>query len=438
MRFIDLFAGLGGFHLGLSTLGHECVFASELSADLRDLYERNFQMKISGDIKKIAAIDIPAHDILCAGFPCQPFSKAGNQDGLDDLDRGTLFYDIVRILEHHNTQFFILENVPNLKTHDNGNTWNKISKILKDDLGYSISSCKLSPHNFGIPQIRERLFIVGCKSGLTDFSWPEKDVFERLNIRQILDNNRDKPLPDRELESLAIWQEFLDNLPRSCKLPSFPIWSMEFGATYPVNGKAPYHMTKNDLSGYRGIYGIDLKGLQKKNQLELLPSYARGKQKNKEFPKWKQNFINQNRDFYNQNKVFIDPVLPKLRQLPPSWQKLEWNCQGEERSIYQNIIQFRGSGIRVKRSNYAPALVASSTTQLPIIGWEGRYISVREAARLQSLDGLDIDLSETQSYHALGNAVNAKVVELIAERLVGKVIEKEIQSQNTLLYEPIV
>ena len=115
MNYIDLFAGLGGFHVGLERLGHKCVFASEIDRNLSDLYETNFNLRVAGDIRKIALKDIPKHDILCAGFPCQSFSQAGNRLGLKD-NRGSLFYEIVRILEYHKPKFFILENVPILKS----------------------------------------------------------------------------------------------------------------------------------------------------------------------------------------------------------------------------------------------------------------------------------------------------------------------------------
>jgi len=123
--FIDLFAGLGGFHLALKKLGCRCVFASELQPELRNLYSVNFGMECSGDINNVDITnDIPAHNILCAGFPCQPFSKAGKRQGFEDeKERGNLFYKIMEILDYHNPEFVILENVPNLKSHDGGKTY---------------------------------------------------------------------------------------------------------------------------------------------------------------------------------------------------------------------------------------------------------------------------------------------------------------------------
>ncbi len=125
MRFIDLFAGLGGFHKALHELGHECVFASELNPILREVYKENWKIEPQGDIRKIVNFnidEIPPHEILCAGFPCQPFSKAGKQKGREDKLRGTLFDEIVKILSYRKPKFFILENVPFLAKHDNKGT----------------------------------------------------------------------------------------------------------------------------------------------------------------------------------------------------------------------------------------------------------------------------------------------------------------------------
>lgn len=175
-RFVDLFAGLGGFHLALQRLGGTCVYAAEWQEHLRDLYEVNFGLRPEGDITLISPKDVPSHDVLTAGFPCQPFSKAGDQLGFECTKQGNLFFNVEAILKEKMPRFFILENVPNLLKHDDGRTWEKIQEKLglgPDGLGYHIRAEKLSPHNFGIPQIRERVYIVGSTEPLTSFQWPE-------------------------------------------------------------------------------------------------------------------------------------------------------------------------------------------------------------------------------------------------------------------------
>jgi len=177
ITFIDLFAGLGGFHLALKQLGCKCVFASEIREDLRQLYGINFpDTPTFGDITRITPEDIPSHDILCAGFPCQPFSQAGKRQGFsDEKDRGNLFDYICAILKVHKPQFVLLENVSNLMGHDGGNTW-IIIKARLEALNYEVFDPKiLSPHEFGIPQHRRRIYIV-CRNRmfgtLAEFSFP--------------------------------------------------------------------------------------------------------------------------------------------------------------------------------------------------------------------------------------------------------------------------
>src|SRR5690348_6018368 len=125
MRFVDLFAGLGGFHKALKSFGHECVFACEIDQELRRIYTENFTQSaktIKGDIRDCRD-RVPAHDILCAGFPCQPFSKSGTQKGLKDKTRGTLFHEVLYVLERRRPEYVILENVGNFERHDEGRTW---------------------------------------------------------------------------------------------------------------------------------------------------------------------------------------------------------------------------------------------------------------------------------------------------------------------------
>lgn len=429
LRFIDLFAGLGGFHLALKGLGYKCVFASELDEDLANLYERNFGLRPYGDIRSLDLSVVPAHDILCAGFPCQPFSKAGGQEGLQCPQWGDLIDYVIRILRSHHPRFFVIENVPNLVRHDNGRTWRSIEHRLRL-AGYSVSDQVLSPHHFGVPQIRERAFIVGRRGGLNGFQWPKPKTDSPLSIRAILDKSPSdaKRLPKHFLEYLQAWQDFLDRFPKSAQLPSFPIWAMEFGATYPYAEKSPITIGPTNLGAYKGSFGKPLRGLPKEEVLAALPSYARDR--SKAFPKWKIDFIRQNRELYQRHKEWIDEWLPSILDFLPSRQKFEWNCKDEPRNVWRYVIQFRASGIRTKRPTTAPSLVAMTTTQVPVIAWERRYMTMRECSRLQSMGDLAfLPENYAAAFRALGNGINVTVVREVVRQLLA--IESEPCKQAT-------
>jgi DNA (cytosine-5)-methyltransferase 1 len=173
-KFIDLFAGIGGFHIALKNLEGECVFACEINKQARETYKLNHKIKeeiFAEDITKIESDEVPSHNVLCAGFPCQPFSQAGFKKGFDDI-RGTLFFDIARIIDAKKPEAILLENVSHLLKHDDGKTFRKIEETIKS-LGYSFYYKILKASDFGLPQNRPRLFMVGFKNDVKqNFAFP--------------------------------------------------------------------------------------------------------------------------------------------------------------------------------------------------------------------------------------------------------------------------
>lgn len=459
ITFIDLFAGLGGFHIALQNLGCKCLFASELRDDLQKLYKLNFNdtPRIEGDITKVDLKSIPQHDILCAGFPCQPFSQAGKRLGFDDTEgRGNMFNyicEIIRLKEDNKPTILLLENVSNLKGHDDKRTWNTIREKL-DSLGYYVYDSILSPHQYGYPQHRKRIYIVGITKQLVDskkyeeFVFPEEHKEKECDIHSIIDKDDTniQPLNLKTLHQLKVWQLFLDQIKEHKKsIPTFPIWAMEFGANYPFVDKAPYTLDTKDLKKYTGKLGIHIVGPAYDDCIQQLPVYSRT-DKTEKFPEWKIRYIQQNRDFFQDNKEWVTKWLDNIMEWDNSHQKFEWNCGSNDNfSINDKIVQFRASGIRVKKPTYSPALNLVGT-QVPILPWIelpescipkyseeeleqyglthddikfGRYLSTKEAAKLQGMDCLNFGaLPTTRIYEALGNAVNTQVVQKIATKII--------------------
>lgn len=378
-KFIDLFSGIGGFHQAMVQLGGECVFASEIDKYAIETYYENYGIDSGCNIRDVDEKDIPEHDVLCAGFPCQTFSKAGKQAGMNDT-RGTLFFEIERILKYHKTKYIVLENVRNLVSHDNGNTWRTIYDHLKA-IGYRLTPVPIiiSPHQFGIPQLRERVVILGIYD-------PER-VDEELEIQftdliskdhnsiySVLDNDvvEDKYyLNQKEIQVLTAWDEFYKGIKE--KVIGFPIW-------------AEYFIDKDE---------------------------------EEDFPDWKKEFVRKNKCLYYNNRTFIDKWLKKydnLSSFTPTQRKMEWQAGDSIKSVWDAVIQFRPSGIRVKKPTCFPALVA--IVQVPIIGKYKRRLTVREAARLQSFPEEFIpNKDDHQAYKQFGNAVNVEVIKHAAQKL---------------------
>ena len=396
-RFIDLFCGIGGFHQAMAELGGECVYASDIDADCRKTYERNYGIKPDGDITIVKESDIPEHDVLCGGFPCQSFSKAGNRLGFADKTKGTLFFDILRILKYHKPKYALLENVRNLASHDHGNTWRVIHDSLVD-AGYDVidNPVIFSPHYIGIPQHRERVFIMCVRKDVGSLP-PFYFNIDRIPLCSIDDILLDEEeIPDLERYKLKPdmigwidnWNEFLQGI-KCEKLPGFPIWADSLCA-----------IKDNPM-----IEEWD------------------------EMPGWMKSFIKKNSELWEGNKEFIEKWIETAKKNPlffGSKAKLEWQA-GETKhpDIWQHIMQIRPSGLRVKPGTYFPALVA--ITQTSIVGKRKRFLTPRECARLQSFpDSFEYDEKNAQAYKQFGNSINVALVKLFAEYMFG---DKEVRNK---------
>lgn len=207
--FIDLFAGLGGFRLALESFGAKCVYSSEWDKAVQEVYYKNFNVMPDGDITKVDEKNIPVHDILCAGFPCQAFSISGKQRGFDD-SRGTLFFDVARIVRYHKPKIIFLENVKNFATHDNGNTLKVVVTTL-EELGYNVYYKVLNSVDYGIPQKRERIYIVCFRKDIDNkkFTFPTKSKLEK-HVIDFLEENPDVTIYN-EKKYPIIYNGKLDN-----------------------------------------------------------------------------------------------------------------------------------------------------------------------------------------------------------------------------------
>lgn len=395
-KFIDLFCGIGGFHQAMASLGGECVFACDIDPDCQKTYYRNYGLMPEGDITRVPASAIPAHDVVCGGFPCQAFSIAGKRLGFQDPTKGTLFFDVVRIIRHHHPKYLLLENVRNLASHDGGNTWKVIHQTL-DEAGYNVSPEPIifSPHLLGVPQRRERVFILGIRKDLGELPpfYFDRDEAKPSSIYSVLQDedeiqNLEKyKLKKYEVELIELWNEFLDGISDKVKKPPM----------FPVT----------DLFLHDSVSKFDYYSLT-----EQKAATAR-----------------RNVELFNTAPEFITEWLRKANKHPKfkgSKRMLEWHAgRVAKPNLWDTVMQFRQSGIRARRTDRFPTLTAVLMT--PIIGPRRRRLTPRECARLQSFpDTFIYDEKEGQAYKQFGNSVNVEVVRLFASFLLG---DEEVQKQ---------
>jgi DNA (cytosine-5)-methyltransferase 1 len=403
LKFIDLCCGIGGFHYALKNMGHECVMACDINKECVNNYEINHNIRPLGDLTKIEINTIPDFDILCAGFPCQPFSKAGEQKGFED-SRGNIFFDICKIIKHHNPKYLMLENVRNLASHDGGNTWDVIKSTI-DDLNYYTyeKPVILNALYFGVPQFRERVVIMCKRKDLG--ALPELPSMSKKNVKQtsltdIIDETVDKKynISGRMKATETVWSHFLDICrENSITIPRYPIWTDWWDSDGNNTTVTKYNKDLDDDENEKRI---------KKQQKEFYNKYK--------------NWIDKNRDFYETNINVLQPWLVESRR-NKLWlgavRKMEWQTGADNLTMNETLWSPRGSGVRIKNINYAPTLVAMAS-MIPIYGPKSRYLTPRECARLQSFpEDYIIHNDDKVAYSQFGNAVNVKMIERCARSL---------------------
>ena len=378
IRFIDLFCGVGGFHQALNRIPNtSCVFASDIDDKCRQTYELNYKLKPDGDISKINVNSIPSFDILCGGFPCQSFSNSGNKKGFEDK-RGQLFEYILKIAEVKKPSFMFLENVKHIQKIENGKIFQHILNRIKET-GYNVTTTELSPHQLGIPQQRERVVFVCIRNDIynenikINFTIPNIPI----DLSKIIETDKTKTdkykISKEEENILNVWDQMIKQFETGENL-SPTILCNEFTRSYS------------------------------EDEFKSLPS-------------WKQEYITKNKPIYNKYKPQWDKWLEQNKNILSKkeiYGKLEWQVGKKEEndSIFNHFIQFRQSGIRVKKNKYFPTLVA--IVQTPIYAKEKRYITPRECARLQSFpDDFILNENDKVAYKQFGNAVNVDVVHFV-------------------------
>lgn len=413
-RFIDLFAGIGGFHAALAALGGECVYAVEVDEKAAAVYHRNWGIDPIGDVTRDANEDVmrvPAHEVLAAGFPCQPFSKSGAQRGMDET-RGTLYWNILRIIQERRPKVVLLENVRNLAGPRHMHEWQVIIETLRDE-GYRVSEVPavfsphlLPPERGGRPQVRERVFITATydPDNLTrglDVEPPVKtgqaiDGWEpsTWHLEELLDDSHNIPgceLSASERLWIDAWDEFVQTWferTNGRRPPGMPIWADAWTDVW--NTKSVVRRTFGSTPEYRDLMEAD----------PLLPQ-------------WKAGHLAKNYALFIEHEDWIKPWTKRwgifTPQFPASRRKLEWQAQDTPR-LWDTIMQLRPSGLRAKRPTYLPALVA--ITQTSIIGPRERRLSPRETARLQGLpEWFEFGAQPAAaSYRQMGNGVNVGAV----------------------------
>jgi DNA (cytosine-5)-methyltransferase 1 len=393
-KFIDLFCGIGGFHQAMEKMGGTCVFASDINKDARHSYQQNYDIQVTGDIRKIDEKEIPEFDVLCAGFPCQPFSNAGKKKAIDDT-RGTLFHDILRIAREKRPRVMILENVKHIMKIDGGEAFRTIIKAIEES-GYNVNTTTLSPHQLGIPQQRERVIFLCVRTdcpGAEDIPITLPPKGAKIDCKSIIEKGRVAKkyyVTGDQKYVLDAWDEMIEVFEDGEKL-------------------SPTILVKEFYSNYTDEEFASL-------------------------PKWKQDYMTKNRPIYEKYKDQWDAWFDKhkhILQKREIYMKLEWQAGKKQAndSIWKHFISFRQSGIRVKKAKYFPTLVA--IVQTPVYGPKKRFLTPRECARLQSFpDSFICHENDHKAYKQFGNAVNVDVIHYASKEVIKKYVTSATQNEE--------
>lgn len=418
----------------MRSMGGECVYAVEIDKRAAKVYEANWGHPALGDITAdadddLGIMNVPPHDVLCAGFPCQPFSKSGAQRGMDET-RGTLFFNIASIIKAHRPKIVLLENVRNLIGPRHQHEYDVIIETLRE-LGYHVSDSPavFSPHLLppalgGTPQVRERVFITATHAPTAvpedvehggpapvatmadrfgDFD-PKRD----WRVEEMLDDSHNVPgctLSDSESHWIRAWDELVQimrPLMNDRPLPGFPIWA-------------------DSWLDFREMKAIDWDA----KTIEV-PRTVTVPNVDPALPAWKQSHLRKNYDFFARHFEVLIPWAHYWKvythAFPASRRKLEWQAQ-DAKTLWETVMHFRPSGIRAKRANYLPALVAINQTS--IVGSRERRVSPRETARLQGLPDTFVfpDQPASATYRQMGNGVNVGAVWHVFKRHVRRDLE---------------
>ena len=370
LNFIDLFCGIGGFHQVLNKFGCKCVLACDIDKSCQENYEENYNVKPVKDVRDIMPEKLEKVDIICGGFPCQPFSNGGNKKTFDD-ERGLLFDEIMRLAKVKKPKFMFLENVKHILKVSDGEVIKYIKNKL-DNYGYEVQIFQISPHNYGIPQQRERVYFVCVRKDiynnipieLEEYNGPQLDFKKFLQKKKEIDDKYF--IKDDILNVLKAWDEIIKKMDNDEKI-------------------SPTILIHDYYKNYT------------QDEYENLAA-------------WRKDYMEKNKPLIDKYKTLFDKWYKKHKDLLSKreiYGKLEWQV-GKIKpndSIFNYFIQIRQSGIRVKKAEYFPTLVAIS--QIPIYGKEKRYITPRECARLQSFpDSYKIHNNDKKSYKHFGNSVN--------------------------------